>query len=77
MPQVFAYSNPTISIVVGRSIQVAARCDERVSFVQVANITTLDRAGDQVLIFLKDGSIVQLYDLPNVADTFDLLKSAL
>ena len=74
---VFAYSNPTISIVVGRSIQVAARCDERISFVLVSQITTLDRAGDQVLIFIKDGSIVQLYDLPNVADTFDLLKSAL
>lgn len=74
---VFAYSNPTITVVAGRSIQVAAKCDERISFVQVAQITTLDRAGDQVLIFMKDGSIVQLYDLPSVADTFDLLKSAL
>lgn len=74
---VFAYSNPTISIVAGRSIQVAAKCDERISLIQVANITTLDRAGEQVLIFLKDGSIVQLYDLPSPADTFDLLKSAL
>lgn len=74
---VFAYSNPTITIVVGRSIQVAARCDERISFIQVSQITTLDRSGDQVLIFMKDGSIVQLYDLQSLADTFDLLKSAL
>ena len=74
---VFAYSNPTITVVVGRSIQVAARCDERISFVQVSQITTLDRAGDQVVIFIKDGSIVQLYDLPSVVDTFDLIKSAL
>ncbi len=74
---IFAYSNPTVTVVTGRSIQVAARCDERISLVQVAQITTLDRAGDQVLIFIKDGSIVQLYDLPSVSDTFDLLKSAL
>ena len=74
---VFAYSNPTITVVVGKSIQVAAKCDEHISFIQVAQITTLDRSGDQLLIFMKDGSIVQLYDLPSVADTFDLLKSAL
>jgi len=77
MPQVFAYSNPTIKVVPGQSIEVAAKCDERVSFIPVSRIVSLDRAGDQVLIFLKDGSIVQLYDLQSVADTFDLLKSAL
>lgn len=74
---VFAYSNPTITVVPAKSIQVAAKCNERILFILVSNIITLDRSGDQVLIFIKDGSIVQLYDLANTLDTFDLLKSAL
>ena len=73
---VFAYENPTIKVST-KGFTFSAKCDERSTYVPLSKVSSVDLAGDTILIFFGDNSIVQLNDLPHVRDTYDLLIGAL
>jgi hypothetical protein len=76
MPPVFAYDNPTIKVS-DKGYTFSAKCDERRTYVPLSKVSSVDLAGDTILIFLTDDSIVQLNELSNSRETYDLLIGAL
>jgi hypothetical protein len=76
MPPVFAYDNPTIKVS-DKGFTFSAKCDDRSTYVPLSKVSSVDLAGNTILIFLGDNSIVQLNDLPHVLLTYDLLIAAL
>ena len=73
---VFAFSNPTITVDTA-SFTFAAKCDENKTFVPTSRVISVDKRGDEVLLFLTESTIIQLYDLPSSRDTYDLITGAL
>jgi hypothetical protein len=76
MPPVFAYDNPAIKVS-DKGFTFSAKCDYRSTYVPLSKVSSVDLAGDTILIFLTDDSIVQLNELPNSRDTYDLLIGSL
>ncbi len=73
---VFAFSNPTITVDTA-SFTFAGKCDDNKTFVPKSRVITVDKRGDELLLFLTESTIIQLYDLPNSRDTYDLIVGAL
>lgn len=73
---VFAFANPEITIT-ATAFTFAGKCDENKSFVLKSRIITIDKRGNEILLFLTESTIIQLYDLPSSRDTYDLIVSNL
>lgn len=73
---VFAFSNPNITVG-ANSFTFAGKCDEQKTFVPKSRVITVDKRGDEVLLFLTESTIIQLYELPSSRDTYDLIVGAL
>jgi hypothetical protein len=73
---VFAYENPHIKVS-DKGFTFSGKCDDRSTYVPLSKVSSVDLAGDTILIFFADNSIVQLNGLHHVRDTYDLLIGAL
>ena len=73
-PTTFTYINPTISIN-STNIRFSSKCDEQQTFILKSRILTVDRASNEILIFLTDNQIVQLIDCPQ--ETYSLIVDSL
>ena len=73
---VFAYENPTIKVS-DKGFTFSNKCDERSTYVPLSKVLSVDLAGDTILIFFGDNSIVQLNGVSHVRDTYDLLIGSL
>lgn len=73
---VFAFCNPKITVS-ETSFTFAGKCDEQMTYVPKSRVITVDKRGDEVLLFLTESTIIQLYDLPCSRDTYDLIIAAL
>jgi len=62
----FTFYNPTISITTN-GMRFANKCDEREVFVPKSRILSVERADNEILIFLTENQIVQLIDCPKEA----------
>ncbi len=72
----FAFGNPEIKIT-DTSITVSAPCDARSIAFPKSRIITVERNESEILLFLTDATIVQLYDLPNSREVYDQIQASL
>ena len=72
-PTVFTYENPIIDYLIA-GIKISQRCEEDSTFIFKNRIITIDKRGDEILIFLTDNQIVQLVGFKgNSKDTYDAI----
>ncbi len=69
-PTVFTYSHPKIEYMTA-GIKFSDRCNDEATFIFKHRVLSVDRRGEEILIFLTENQIVQLVDLPAVRDTYE------
>ncbi len=69
-PTVFTYANPKIECLsVGIRFPGQSKVDS--TFVFKNKVMSVDKRGDELLIFLTENQIIQLVELKNIRDTYD------
>ncbi len=65
-PTVFTYNNPAIDYTAA-GIKFCSRCNESCTFAFKSRIISVDKQGNEILIFLTDNQIIQLTELNDTA----------
>ncbi len=69
-PTVFTYANPKIEYL-SVGIRFSGQCEVDSTFVFKNKVMSVDKRGDELLIFLTENQIIQLVELKNIRDTYD------
>lgn len=59
----FTFYNPTITIT-ANGMRFANKCDERETYINKSRVLSVERADNEILIFLTENQIVQLMECP-------------
>lgn len=70
----FTFYNPTITITTN-GMRFANKCDEREVFIGKSRVMSVERADNEILIFLTENQIVQLIECPR--ETYALIIDTL
>lgn len=71
-PTVFTYEDPRIDYRPA-GIMFTVHCEDDCTFVFKNRIITVDKRGDEILLFLTDNQIVQIVGLKAIRDTYDAI----
>lgn len=70
----FTFYNPTITIT-ANGMRFSNKCDEREVFIGKSRVMSVERADNEILIFLTENQIVQLIECPR--ETYALIIDSL